>query len=192
MMRRLPGPLETTMHPSRRRLWIVPAALVVAGPLPAAAASFLTIAEAQQALLPGEALAALAVDLDAAQAKAVTERSGVRARPQKLRVWRTPAGALFFVDEVLGKHEFITYALAVDPEGKVLGVEILDYRETYGGEIRDPAWRRQFAGKTSAAPFRLDDDVRNISGATLSCRHVTDGVKRLLATRDVILPAITP
>jgi len=28
---------------------------------------------------------------------------------------------------------------------------------------------------------RLDADIHNISGATLSCRHVTDGVRRLLS-----------
>jgi hypothetical protein len=47
--------------------------------------------------------------------------------------------------------------------------------------------RKQFAGKTAAAPLKLERDIRNISGATLSCRHIADGVKRVLATRDVAL-----
>ena len=55
----------------------------------------------------------------------------------------------------------------------------------HSSEIRsdpngDAAWRRQFAGKTARDPLKLDQDIRNISGATLSCRHVTDGIKRLL------------
>ena len=82
---------------------------------------------------------------------------------------------------VLGKHELITYAVGLDTQGRVRGVEILDYRESHGGEIRDPQWRLQFAGKTAREPLQLDRDIRNISGATLSCRHVTDGVKRILA-----------
>jgi Na+-translocating ferredoxin:NAD+ oxidoreductase RnfG subunit len=45
----------------------------------------------------------------------------------------------------------------------------------------------QFAGKTAADPLRLDGDIKNISGATLSCRHITDAVKRLLATYEVAL-----
>jgi len=81
---------------------------------------------------------------------------------------------------VLGKHELITYALALDARGRVRGVEILEYLEAHGGEILDPAWRAQFVGKSTADPLKLDRDIRNISGATLSCRHVTDGVKRLL------------
>ena len=63
-------------------------------------------------------------------------------------------------------------------------IEILSYRESHGGEIRLPAWRRQFVGKTSAAPLRLGDDISNISGATLSCQHVTDGVRRIVAVVD--------
>src|SRR5260221_13373395 len=57
----------------------------------------------------------------------------------------------------------------------------LEYRESHGGQVRDAKWRAQFAGKSIADPLQLDRDIRNISGATLSCRHVTDGVKRVLA-----------
>jgi Na+-translocating ferredoxin:NAD+ oxidoreductase RnfG subunit len=85
------------------------------------------------------------------------------------------------VDQVIGKAEAITYALALDAHGAVTRLEVLEYRETHGGEIRLAPWRRQFVGKTSADPVRLDADIRNISGATLSCRHVTDGVRRLLS-----------
>ncbi len=57
----------------------------------------------------------------------------------------------------------------------------------YGYQIRDPKWRAQFAGKTAQAPLRLDHDIRNISGATLSSRHVTEGVRRLLALYEIAL-----
>ena len=85
------------------------------------------------------------------------------------------------VDSVLGKFEQIDYAVAVDGAGKVLAVEILTYREGHGAEVRLPAWRNQFVGKTAADPLRLGSDVANISGATLSCTHITDGVHRLVA-----------
>ena len=60
-------------------------------------------------------------------------------------------------------------------------VEILSYRESHGGEVRLPAWRRQFVGKTAASPLKVGDDIANISGATLSCSHLTEGVKRIVA-----------
>ncbi|HTM59993.1 MAG TPA: FMN-binding protein [Burkholderiales bacterium] len=137
----------------------------IAAPLvvmPAAhATTYLTVEQAQQVLFPGASFTPVDVK-------------------RKERVWRASAG-WFVVDEVLGKHELITYAVGLDAQGRVRGIEILDYRESHGGEIRDPQWRLQFAGKTGRDPLQLDRDIRNISGATLSCRHVTDGVKRILA-----------
>jgi hypothetical protein len=53
--------------------------------------------------------------------------------------------------------------------------------------VRTAAWRRQFAGKSVADPLQLDQDIRNISGATFSCRHVTAGVKRLLTLHEIVL-----
>jgi Na+-translocating ferredoxin:NAD+ oxidoreductase RnfG subunit len=97
-----------------------------------------------------------------------------------------PAG-YFIVDEVYGKHELITYALALDSAGKIKQIEILEYRENYGSQIRFPQWRAQFTGKTIADPVELESDIQNISGATLSSRHVTEGIKRLLATYDRVL-----
>ena len=85
------------------------------------------------------------------------------------------------VDAVVGKFELIDYAVAIDAAGKVLAVEILSYRESHGSEVRMPAWRKQFAGKTAADPIRIGADIQNISGATLSCTHVTEGVHRLVA-----------
>ena len=85
------------------------------------------------------------------------------------------------VDSVLGKFEQIDYAAALDAGGKVLAIEILTYREGHGAEVRLPAWRNQFVGKTAADPVRIGADIANISGATLSCTHITDGVRRLVA-----------
>ena len=112
-------------------------------------------------------------------------------RGAELPAWRVEAGGKlagwFLLDEVYGKHEFITYAVALDATGTVRGIEIMDYRETHGGEVRNAKWRAQFTGKRAGAPLRLDEDIQNISGATLSCKHIGDGVKRLLATYETVL-----
>lgn len=169
-------------------LLVLPAALV--GSSSGYAATYLTVEQAQAALFPCAILTPTTVKLDPAQRKAIQQRSGVRGRSPELRAWHTAAGDWFFVDEVLGKHEFITYACGIACSGKVIGIEILDYRETYGGEVRNEKWRAQFAGKTAAAPLKLDDDIKNITGATLSCRNLADGVKRLLATYELVLKPI--
>jgi Na+-translocating ferredoxin:NAD+ oxidoreductase RnfG subunit len=103
-----------------------------------------------------------------------------------------PAGKLgtLFIDKVYGKHEFITYAVALDPAGAVKSVEIMDYRESYGDQVRMPKWRAQFSGKRHGQPIMIDKQIKNISGATLSCVHVTEGVRRLLATYALALPSV--
>jgi Na+-translocating ferredoxin:NAD+ oxidoreductase RnfG subunit len=84
-------------------------------------------------------------------------------------------------DAVIGKFELIDYAVGIGSDGKVRNVEVLAYRESHGYEIKLPAWRAQFAGKGVDAKLRIGEDIANISGATLSCTHVTDGVRRIVA-----------
>jgi Na+-translocating ferredoxin:NAD+ oxidoreductase RnfG subunit len=151
------------------------------------AVQYLTVDQAQKAIFPGKTFTASPVKLIGAQKKAIEQASGVRVLKDEQQVWRVSGGAWFIVDEVVGKHEFITYAVGLNGDGSVKQIEVMDYRETYGGQIRDEKWRAQFVGKTSKSPLKLDADIKNVSGATLSCRHVTDGVKRLLAFYEVAL-----
>jgi Na+-transporting NADH:ubiquinone oxidoreductase subunit NqrC len=141
--------------------------------------------EAQKLMFPGaHAFERLSVTLTAEQVRAIEKQTGVRLNTHEPQIWRVQRDedlvGYFVLDDVIGKHELIHYALTLSPEGAVRQVEILDYREAYGYEIRNPAWRKQFVGRTGADRLRLDDDIRNISGATLSCRHITEGVKRAL------------
>lgn len=171
---------------------ILPVAAVAAvAPASASATVYLTVAQAQQALFPGAQFAEHPLALSDAQRKVIARAAGAPGYDKVQRVWEARAGGRrvgwFMVDRVIGKHEFITYAVALTPDGTVRGVEILDYRETYGGEIRNPAWRQQFVGKRVGSGVQLGKDIRNISGATLSSRHVTDGVRRLLVTYQLLL-----
>jgi len=172
---------------------VAPPALVIAvGAVPCYAATYLTAEQAQKICFP-EATEFIVADvkLTSTQMKAIEKDSGVRVRLHTQKVWRAKAGDRFLgwiiQDEVLGKHEFINWTLALNADGSVKQIEILDYRETYGYEIRNDKWRAQFCGKQHGARLKLDDDIRNISGATLSCRHITDGVKRLLSFHELML-----
>src|SRR5215813_3374513 len=151
------------------------------------AVQYLTVDQAQKAIFPGKSFTATPIKLTGAQRKAIEQASGVRILRDQQKVWRVSGGGWFIVDEVVGKHEFITYAAGLNPDGSVKQIEIMDYRETYGGQIRDQKWRSQFVGKTSRSTLKLDSDIKNISGATLSCRHIADGVKRLLAFYEIAL-----
>lgn len=148
---------------------------------------YMTPEQAQAAMFPGEALKPEFRQLSPQQVAAIRQASGETPLSKDLRAWRASGGGWFLVDQVIGKHEFITFAVALDASGAVKGVEILDYRESYGGQVRDPRWRAQFTGKRAGQSLQLGREVRNISGATLSSKHVTDGVRRLLATYAVVL-----
>ncbi len=165
---------------------LVPAALAGA-PIAGHAVVYLSVEQAQQAIFPGGKATPASVKLTKEQMKAIEAASGIRQRDDDVRAWRMAGGGWFIVDQVLGKHEYITIALGITAGGAVKSVEVMEYRETYGHEVRNPAWRAQFIGKTKAAPFKLDGDIKNISGATLSSRHIADGVRRLLALHEIAL-----
>jgi len=165
--------------------WVVLPVVVVSSA--AHATTYFSTEQAQQAIFPGQRLTAAFVTLSDSQAKAIEQASGIDVRNREVHAWKVEGGGWFVLDEVVGKHEFITYAVGIDASGAVSGLEIVDYRETYGYQVRDPAWRSQFVGKTAADPLKLSRDIRNVSGATLSCKHIADGVKRVLATYEVAL-----
>ena len=144
--------------------WTALPAAIASLASPAQAVPYLSISEAQKLAFP-----------------AATQFAEVQAG----RVWKAQSGGkslgLFVFDRVVGKHLYIDYAVSIDAGGRVHRVDILQYRESYGGEVRGSSWLGQFVGKSSASPLKVNEDIRNISGATLSSLHVTEGVKRILA-----------
>jgi Na+-transporting NADH:ubiquinone oxidoreductase subunit NqrC len=176
----------------RRAAWftILPTAAIAAA-APVSATVYLTIQAAQRAMFPGARFVEHDLAFTPDQRKAIARGSGVGSFDKVQRVWDVRSGngrvGWFIVDRVLGKHEMITYSVALSPDGAVRRVEILEYRETYGGEVRNPNWRQQFVGKRFGSQLQLGKDIRNISGATLSSRHVTDGIRRLLVTWELML-----
>ncbi len=173
------------------RLVLAAGAAVASALAPAAAfaVDYLSAEQAAKLMFPdAERFEPGEIVLDAAQLQRL-DAHGVRARSARwpVRSARRGDATLGFVvvDEVVGKFELITYAVGLGADGAVRQVEVLSYRESHGGEIRLPAWRRQFVGKTAASPLRLGEDIAGISGATLSCGHVTEGVRRIVAVVDL-------
>jgi len=143
--------------------WTVPAAVAISAGSSAHAVEYLTLPEAQKHAFPSASFSAV----------------------QAGRIWKAEAGGrvagFFIFDRVIGKHLYIDYVVALDPGGRIRSIDILQYRESYGGEIRSPSWLAQFVGKSSTSALQVGSDIRNISGATLSSHHVTEGVKRIMA-----------
>jgi Na+-translocating ferredoxin:NAD+ oxidoreductase RnfG subunit len=178
------------MHSRNWSHFLLPVAAIIA---PSAyAADYLSVAQAQAQLFPSaKSFIESPIHFSDEQRNKIQSLAGVKQRWETQQVWRVEQSngtkAWFVIDQVIGKHEFITYATAISADGKVIGIEILKYLETHGGQVREASWRKNFVGKTVKDEFRLDEDVPNISGATLSCRNVLDGVKRLLVIHQLYL-----
>lgn len=156
------------------------------------ATDYLTPAQAQRLMFPqADQFMAQTLTLNASQQQALLKLSGLPARPLQWQIVQArhdgQLQGYVVIDNVIGKFDRITYAVALSPEGRVLQVEVLSYRESHGYEIRLPAWRQQFVGKSVQSALRVGSDIANISGATLSCNHVTDGVRRIVALLRVAL-----
>ena len=155
-------------------------------PLVARAETYLTESQAGAILFPGVTLEPRWVELTAPDVKAIAAAADAHVSSARVRIYWGPHREAVIIDRVLAKHEWITYAVAINSDGKVQGIEILDYRETYGYQIREKVWRQNFVGKSSRDSVRLDQGIPNISGATLSSKHITDGVRRVLQTYEIL------
>jgi Na+-translocating ferredoxin:NAD+ oxidoreductase RnfG subunit len=169
-------------------LWpVVGIVAAVAAPVSVTiAATYLTAEAAQKTLFPAaDAFLPVELVLTDEQKHAVADAAGPQAPHGELHAWAAKRGGAVlghvFVDNVIGREDFITFAVGIGADGKLLPVEILDYRESHGGEIRNKAWLAQFAGKSEQSQLRMRADIKNIAGATLSSEHVTAGVRRILA-----------
>ena len=150
------------------------------------AADYLSVDAAQAAIFPeADAFVAAVPALTVAQKRAIAAAAGPQPVHGSLRIWRAMRGSeavgYVFVDEVIGRSDLITYAVGIDHDGTLRTLEILAYRESHGGEVRNTAWRRQFADRTRLDELEFRTDIKNIAGATLSCEHVTQGVRWIVA-----------
>lgn len=82
------------------------------------------------------------------------------------RYWRNNGISAWIFDEI-GKEEPITAGFVVS-KGKVLQVRVLTYRESRGGEVRYPAFLKQYQGIELQEDAHLTRHIDGISGATLS------------------------
>ena len=83
--------------------------------------------------------------------------------------------------EEIGKHRPITFIVAAYPDGSVKDVALMMYREPVGEEVRYPAFLKQFTGKSLEDPIFPRRDIKNVTGATLSVRAMSRGVRKALA-----------
>lgn len=147
---------------------------------------YLTPGQARQKIFPGAADFAVEVRPIPAALKAGVEKELGRVFDEdSLEVYiafdqdRALLGYAIISEEI-GKYRPITFMVGITADFKVGQVAVLVYRESRGSEVRRSRFLRQYRGKSPADPIRINRDIINVTGATMSVRALNFGVKKVL------------
>jgi Na+-translocating ferredoxin:NAD+ oxidoreductase RnfG subunit len=164
--------------------------------------TYLTPEEARQRIFPeATSFARQVKPIPAAAKEELAHRLGRAFAEDSLEVYiafgqdRQLLGYAVISDEI-GKYRPITFMVGITPDFTVREVAVLVFRESRGGEVRRPRFLSQYRGKSARDPLRLNRDIVNISGATLSVRALNFGVKKVLVLVQALYgqgpPAVPP
>jgi hypothetical protein len=150
---------------------------------------FMTEEEAVKIMFPkSERIRKAVLRLSQGKKEAIEERIGWKFPEESFEVYIGETGDTIdgyaMVHNTIGKHKHMTYMVGVDTRGACTDVELLVFREARGSEVRRKRFNAQYEGKTVADPIRINKDILNISGATMSVRSISAGVKRVLVLVD--------
>ena len=128
------------------------------------------------------------IKLNAERKTQIEDRIGWKFPEEEFEVYIGESGTRVdgyaMVQNTIGKHKPMTYMVGVDGQGSVSDIELLVFRESRGSEIRQKRFNSQYEGKTVLDPVRINKDIINISGATMSVRSMSAGIKRVLVLVD--------
>ncbi|MBI4244063.1 MAG: FAD:protein FMN transferase [Planctomycetes bacterium] len=93
------------------------------------------------------------------------------------------------VDEV-GKYQNITFVVVLNDKFAVENVSVMVYREAVGDEVRRGWWLKQFRGKGEDDQIKRNEDVINITGATMSSDAVCRGIRKAIAIISMSAPKL--
>ncbi len=150
---------------------------------------FLSEDEGVKIMLPkSERIRKEVIKLSPEKKAQIEERIGWKFPEQSFEVYIGESGdkidGYALVQNTIGKHKPMTYMVGIDNTGHVSDVELLIFRESRGSEIRQKRFNAQYEGKTVTDPVRINKDIINISGATMSVRSMSAGIKRVLVLVD--------
>lgn len=111
------------------------------------------------------------ISLTQSQQSRVRSILGKNYHQKVIRYWASNERCAFIL-EAVGKTELITTGYVID-QGKIESVKVLVYRESHGSEVARSFFTHQFRGRSLGSDNRLDQQPRNIAGATLSVRALT-------------------
>lgn len=150
---------------------------------------FMSEDEAVKVILPkSQRIRKEVIQLDQDKKDLIEQRIGWKFPEQAFEVYIGETGdtvdGYAIVHNTIGKHKHMTYMVGVDAKGACSDVELLVFREARGSEVGRKRFNVQYEGKTVLDPIRINKDIINISGATMSVRSISAGVKRVLVLVD--------
>jgi hypothetical protein len=150
---------------------------------------FMTEEDAVKIMLPkSEQIRKEVIRLSQEKKDVIEQRIGWKFPEKIFDVYIGETGAQIdgyaLIQNTIGKHKHMTYMVGVDNTGACTNVELLVFREAKGSEVGRKRFNVQYEGKTVSDPIRINKDIINISGATMSVRSISAGVKRVLVLID--------
>lgn len=85
-----------------------------------------------------------------------------------------------YIDTVEGKWSPITYIVRISSRGKVENLAAMNISEKAGKAVKEKMFLEQYIGKSIADTLEVHKDVDAVTGATISSRALTRGVKKVL------------
>lgn len=150
---------------------------------------FMTEEEAVKAVLPkSQRIRKELIRLTQGKKELIEQRIGWKFPEDSFELYIGETGdkvdGYAMIHNTIGKYKPMTYMVGVDAQGSCLDVELLVFRDAKGSEVRTKRFNSQYDGKTVSDPIRINKDIINISGATMSVRSMSAGVKRVLVLVD--------
>ena len=112
---------------------------------------------------------------------------GHRTTLLRVRYWRQGERTVWVLDEI-GKEQPITTGIQVDGR-TITRVQVLQYRESRGGEVQRASFTSQFANARLVTGDELDRRIDGITGATMSVRALTRQARMALVLHDIVARA---
>lgn len=92
----------------------------------------------------------------------------------------------FYYGKAPSQEDYFDYLVIFDKDLIIRKIKVLAYREDYGSEIGSKRWLKQFEELDQNDRIRYQEEIKAISGATISARSMTRAVNDLLEDISVL------
>lgn len=119
--------------------------------------------------------------------KRISVLSGKKNIPDIFTYYEVRPLGYAVIKNAKGRYKDFTFMVVVNSKGSIEMVKILKYDELFGRKIKDERFLSRFKEKTLNSPLKINVDIDAMTGATISCKALTEGVKKALTYLSVVV-----